>query len=478
MVQQGNIQRLRHRIQLEPVQSRQKHPGKTYCIHIGKFLFDAKPLAVFDDKTHIKSGIVCHHDRTFGKFQEFRQHIFDRLRVHHHAVIDAGQLLDLKWNRHLRIDKDGKTIHDRTLFHTHRTDLDDPVCHRTETGCLDIKYDIWIIQTLPLASGDHAFHIIYQICLHAVNDFKRRIDLFHLILRRLRMIFLVLFAVIADDIVIRMVCLREGLYHPVICDCDGWMSPFVGAFYQHTRIGNAIHITHLCMAVQFHTFFRAVVHPAGGKITDFLDARQGTDRDFMVELVDRGHTFQLQKSTFFDRTADLRHLLVVQEHLYRDRVGKVCDIEHVDGLLVSDLSGFHGGYLSTDRDLTHLSGDGINRDRIIVKISSVDHIRVVRTFQRARAITVTAFLEIAATAVSSTVPIPEAAFVRIFPFSCRSCRLFSTVRTGFLWCVPLWFLFFSIGSDHPVFGKRGFHTLPGQIFLCIPVTVFVTDFGM
>ena len=40
------------------------------------------------------------------------------------------------------------------------------------------------------------------------------------------------------------------------------------------------------------------------------------------------------------------------------------------------------------------------------------------------------------------------------------------------------FLFFSIGSDHPVFGKRGFHTLPGQIFLCIPVTVFVTDFGM
>lgn len=73
--------------------------------------------------------------------------------------------LDLKWNRHLRIDKDGKTIHDRTLFHTHRTDLDDPVCHRTETGCLDIKYDIWIIQTLPLASGDHAFHIIYQICL-------------------------------------------------------------------------------------------------------------------------------------------------------------------------------------------------------------------------------------------------------------------------------------------------------------------------
>ena len=105
MVQQGNIQRLRHRIQLEPVQSRQKHPGKTYCIHIGKFLFDAKPLAVFDDKTHIKSGIVCHHDRTFGKFQEFRQHVFDCLRVHHHAVIDAGQLFNPKRNRNLCIYK-------------------------------------------------------------------------------------------------------------------------------------------------------------------------------------------------------------------------------------------------------------------------------------------------------------------------------------------------------------------------------------
>ena len=105
------------------------------------------------------------------------------------------------------------------------------------------------------------------------------------------MIFLVLFSVIADNIVIGMIGFREGLYHSMVCDRDGRMSPFVGAFYQNACIRNPIHITHFRMAVQLYSLFRTVIHPAGGKITDFPDTCKGTDGDLMIELIDGGHTF-------------------------------------------------------------------------------------------------------------------------------------------------------------------------------------------
>ena len=45
-------------------------------VSVTPIAIDSKAFAVFDDKTHVKSGIVCHHDRTLGKFQEFWQNFF------------------------------------------------------------------------------------------------------------------------------------------------------------------------------------------------------------------------------------------------------------------------------------------------------------------------------------------------------------------------------------------------------------------
>ena len=118
----------------------------------------------------------------------------------------------------------------------------------------------------------------------------------------------------------------------------------------------------------------------------------------------------------------------MQKHFYGDRIRKVRDVEHIDSLLVSDFSGFHGSYLSADRNLSHLSGNGINGDGIVIKIPSIDHIRVVGPFQRTWSIAVTTFLKIPTATIFSTVSIPETAFVPLFSFFLCSCRLFSTVR--------------------------------------------------
>ena len=118
----------------------------------------------------------------------------------------------------------------------------------------------------------------------------------------------------------------------------------------------------------------------------------------------------------------------MQKHFYGDRIRKVRDVEHIDSLLVSDFSGFHGSYLSADRNLSHLSGNRINGDGIVIKIPSIDHIRVIGPFQRTWSIAVTTFLKIPTATIFSTVSIPETVFVPFFSFFLCSCRLFSTVR--------------------------------------------------
>ena len=56
---------------------------------------------------------------------------------------------------------------------------------------------------------------------------------------------------------------------------------------------------------------------------------------------------------------------------YGNRICKVRDVEHIDSLLVSDFSGFHGSYLSADRNLSHLSDHIGKRNCLILKIPSI-----------------------------------------------------------------------------------------------------------
>ena len=69
-----------------------------------------------------------------------------------------------------------------------------------------------------------------------------------------------------------MVGIRERLHITVIRDCDRLMSPFHRAFYDILDIRHAVHITHLGMAVKFHSFLRTVIHTNRRKIRTLLDS--------------------------------------------------------------------------------------------------------------------------------------------------------------------------------------------------------------
>lgn len=73
MILQGNPQGLGHRIQRMLRLVLQKYSGNAHGIHIGKLLRIAQSSAILHNETHIKAGIVSHHDTAFTELQKLRQ---------------------------------------------------------------------------------------------------------------------------------------------------------------------------------------------------------------------------------------------------------------------------------------------------------------------------------------------------------------------------------------------------------------------
>ena len=96
-----------------------------------------------------------------------------------------------------------------------------------------------------------------------------------------------------------MVGISKALYHTVIRDGNGGMSPLIGTFHNVLCLGNTVHIAHLGMAVQFHPLFHGSIHPAGGKIRNPFDTRNRTNRQFMIKLIHHGDSLDFDKTAGF-----------------------------------------------------------------------------------------------------------------------------------------------------------------------------------
>ena len=169
---------------------------------------------------------MCHHDTALTKLQKLRQNHIDLRRVHDILIPDTCQLLNFKRNGHIRIHKGGKTIHDLTAGHLYRTDLNDPVIHGGESCGLDIEHHIILVQTLSLIIGHDLLQIIHQVCLYSIDNFEK-VLLVRILVSGFFSLALFRFPQIVPD----MIGIGKTLYHAVICDGDGTMSPFIGTFY-------------------------------------------------------------------------------------------------------------------------------------------------------------------------------------------------------------------------------------------------------
>ena len=201
-----------------------------------------------------------------------------------------------------------------------------------------------------------------------------------------------------------MIGIREGLHYPVMRDGNGRMTPFVSSFYNILGLGNTVHIAHLGVAVKLHSLSQAVIAAGGGKIGNFLDACKGAYGKLTVKLIHHGDTLKLYKGTHLDPCRDLRHLVIAGKHFDSHGVREISDIKHQNRLFILDLPAVKMDDLTPDDHLTDLTDDILDGNRILLKITAVNHIGIVGTFHGTVKLT---FLEIALFIISLWEAFPE-----------------------------------------------------------------------
>ena len=173
----------------------------------------------------------------------------------------------------------------------------------------------------------------------------------------------------------------------MICDGNCGLSPLISSFYQHSGVRNSIHITHLRMAVQFHSLHRGVIASSLTKIPDSLNSPYRRDRQIPVKGVNRRLAFNFQEGTFCKFWFQVRHLIVFHKDLHGNRICKIRYLKDENCAFISDFSHIEGLYLPADHNITDLVFDGDDVYTVLVKVSSVDHIRIRRPIYSAGILT-------------------------------------------------------------------------------------------
>ena len=131
------------------------------------------------------------------------------------------------------------------------------------------------------------------------------------------------------------------------------------------------------MAVQLHALLVGIIHTGSGKVCDLLNTHHGTDSQLVIETVQGRHTFEFYKIARRNLTPQLFQLLISGKHFYMDGIGKVRYCQGNNGALPADLPLLHIEDFAANGYLSHLLDDLLQRNRLIFKITSIKHIRVI-----------------------------------------------------------------------------------------------------
>ena len=146
-----------------------------------------------------------------GEFQELFQSLLLRRGVGDHIVPDTGQFHDFGRDGLFRIHKSVKPLRNFTVFEKHRTDFRQAFALGAESGGFGVKNDKFPVKRRIVPSCDRFHAVVDKISLHTVNYFEIRAAF--------------------PNVLYSVHGVREGLHHPVVCNGNGFMAPFIGGFY-------------------------------------------------------------------------------------------------------------------------------------------------------------------------------------------------------------------------------------------------------
>ena len=107
-----------------------------------------------------------------------------------------------------------------------------------------------------------------------------------------------------------MIGIRKCLHHAVIGNGNSRMAPLEGALYNVLCLRNPVHIAHLRVTMEFYALAGAEIHSGAGKIRYFLNTCNGTDGQFVIELINHGDSFYFHKGSRLQSALKLLCLIV------------------------------------------------------------------------------------------------------------------------------------------------------------------------
>ena len=223
VVKGGQIQMLRHDVQLVFAQFRKQILGQNQGIHIGRVKFQTHFFVFFPDEADIKLGVVGRQRTAVDELQEVFQGNFQLRCVLQHLIRNAGETDDLRRQTAIGVDEGLEPLRDLAVLHHNRTDFRNGLPVHLQAGSLDVETDKLVIQRLVLFSVDHdaVVQIIDKIALHTVEDL--------------------------DFIPRGVPCVRERLGAAVVRDGNGGMAPADGLLNDLLGVRQGIGVAHLGM---------------------------------------------------------------------------------------------------------------------------------------------------------------------------------------------------------------------------------------
>ena len=125
VVERGQLQLLRHHVQLVVFEPRQQILREDQRVEIRRLERDAARFAARADEADIELRVVRGENAPAREVKERAQRILQLRRAGEHRVGDAGQPHDLRRQASLRVDKGLERVHDLPVAQQHRANLGD-----------------------------------------------------------------------------------------------------------------------------------------------------------------------------------------------------------------------------------------------------------------------------------------------------------------------------------------------------------------
>ncbi len=239
VVEGGEVQMLRHDVQLVLVQLRQQVLRQDQAVDVRGVEVQAGLAAAGADEADVELRVMGRQGAAMDEVQEGGQRVLQRGRARQHGIGDAGEADVLRRKTALGIDKGLETVGDLAVFQHHRADLGDGLVGHVQTGGLDVEADDLVGEGLILRAvdGDAVVQVVDEVALHTVEEL--------------------------DLILGGIPGLGKRLHRAVVGDGDGRVSPRCRLLDHAAHIGEGVHGAHLGVEVELHALFRGVVLTAG-----------------------------------------------------------------------------------------------------------------------------------------------------------------------------------------------------------------------